>query len=162
LVAFLPELLPECSLETKMVLQQVLQEAQTKMFAEEEEENTRLHHPFLRKVIRLGLTRMSVEEKQRKIHGFQLPEETTGLTTFEKGVKLGQKLMELNTDRWEVMADFWAETMLYVAPSDSNAKAHIEQLVKGGEFVTHLWALLSNAGILKRAPHEQPFAPDNA
>jgi len=51
------------------------------------------------------------------------------------------------------MAEFWAGTILYVAPSD-NAEAHIEQLAKGGEFVTHLWAMLSNAGILKQATGE--------
>jgi hypothetical protein len=48
------------------------------------------------------------------------------------------------------MADFWTETILYIAPSE-NAAAHIEHLAKGGEFVTHLWALLANAGIYKRA-----------
>ncbi|TVU40331.1 hypothetical protein EJB05_13790, partial [Eragrostis curvula] len=39
--------------------------------------------------------------------------------------------------------------LLYVAPSD-NVKEHIEFLAKGGEFLTHLWALLSHAGILDR------------
>ena len=39
--------------------------------------------------------------------------------------------------------------MLYVAPSD-NVKEHIECLANGGEFITHLWALLTHAGILQR------------
>jgi hypothetical protein len=74
-------------------------------------------------------------------------------TTFCKGVKLARELETQLLDpclRWKLMAEFWAETMLYIAPSD-NAEAHIEHLAQGGEFVTHLWALLSNAGILKRA-----------
>jgi hypothetical protein len=44
--------------------------------------------------------------------------------------------------------------MLYVVPSD-NVKEHIEQLAKGGEFITHLWALLSHAGILERQENHQ-------
>jgi hypothetical protein len=48
-----------------------------------------------------------------------------------------------------VLADFWVEMLLYAAPSE-NVKEHIEQLAKGGEFITHLWALLSHAGINER------------
>ncbi|CAN6373331.1 unnamed protein product [Urochloa humidicola] len=51
--------------------------------------------------------------------------------------------------RWKVLADFWTEMLLYLAPSDS-VKEHIECLANGGEFLTHLWALLSHAGILDR------------
>ncbi|RLN34078.1 hypothetical protein C2845_PM03G23780 [Panicum miliaceum] len=47
------------------------------------------------------------------------------------------------------MAEFWVETILYVAPSE-NAKAHMERLARGGEFLTHIWALLAHAGILTR------------
>ncbi|XP_066334736.1 uncharacterized protein [Miscanthus floridulus] len=55
--------------------------------------------------------------------------------------------------RWRFIAEFWAETILYIAPSE-NTEAHIEHLAKGGEFITHLWAMLSNAGIAKRATGE--------
>ncbi|CAD6255462.1 unnamed protein product [Miscanthus lutarioriparius] len=48
------------------------------------------------------------------------------------------------TLRWKVLSDFWAEMMLYVSPSD-NARAHLEALAMGGEFITHLWALLTHA-----------------
>ncbi|CAL5079668.1 unnamed protein product [Urochloa decumbens] len=171
LVAFNPELLPDRGLETKMVLQQVLEEAQTKMSAEED--LTRIQQLLRKAKGLLGLTRMSMDDKLRKIQGFQISQDETSLTTFEKGIEVGQKLMlddrnsamSEGTGRWKLMADFWAETILYVAPSE-NAAAHIEQLVKGREFVTHLWALLSNAGILKRATTEEldppdPSAPDN-
>ncbi|XP_066334826.1 uncharacterized protein [Miscanthus floridulus] len=84
-----------------------------------------------------------------------LPHQREQQTTFQKGVELRRQLEMLNDDKlcWRVIAEFWAETILYVAPSD-NAEAHIEHLAKGGEFVTHLWALLSNAGILKLATGE--------
>jgi hypothetical protein len=163
LVAFLPELLPDRGLGTKMVLQQVIQEATIYM----EEDRTRLQQLFQRAKGLLGLTRMSMDEKVRKIQGFQLSQDVTSLTTFEEGIILGQKLMNgdnnatmsVDVDRWELMADFWVETLLFIAPSE-NAAAHIEQLVKGGEFVTHLWALLSNAGILNRTTTDELDAPD--
>jgi hypothetical protein len=77
-------------------------------------------------------------------------------TIFQSGVKLGKQLEEIQdvTQCWKVLADFWAEMMLYVVPSD-NVKEHIEQLAKGGEFITHLWALLSHAGILERQENHQ-------
>jgi len=76
--------------------------------------------------------------------------ESTEMTIFQMGVKLGKQLEEMEDGkRWKVLADFWAELLLYVAPSD-NVKEHIECLGNGGEFLTHLWALLSHAGILDR------------
>jgi hypothetical protein len=51
--------------------------------------------------------------------------------------------------RWKVLADFWAEFILFLAPS-SNVEIHAEKLAAGGEFMTHLWALLTHAGILER------------
>lgn len=66
----------------------------------------------------------------------------------ELGARLARQLMDIQpTLRWKVLSDFWAEMMLYVAPSD-DALAHLESLAKGGEFITHLWALLTHAGIL--------------
>lgn len=68
------------------------------------------------------------------------------------GARLARQLNEDVRDpavRWKVLADFWAEMMLYVAPSD-DARAHLAALAGGGEFVTHLWALLTHAGVLKR------------
>lgn len=38
--------------------------------------------------------------------------------------------------------------MLYVAPSDDTA-AHAKYLTTGGEFVTHVWVLVSHAGITR-------------
>jgi hypothetical protein len=71
-----------------------------------------------------------------------------------KGVQLASHLIEDIQEsalRWKVLSDFWAEMMLYVSPSD-DARAHLEALARGGEFITHLWALLTHAGILNRGP----------
>lgn len=131
LVAFLPELLPDRSLETKMVLQQVLQETETKMSTEED--RTRLQQLLQKAKGLLGLTRLSMAEKLRKIQGIRPSQDDTSLTTFEKGIKLGQKLMQGDSnatmsdvmDRWKVMADFWAETILYVGMSH-----HLTELLR--------------------------------
>lgn len=80
----------------------------------------------------------------------RLPESAAKMTIFPMGIKLGKQLEEMGDSAcWKVLADFWAEMLLYVAPSD-NVKEHMECLANGGEFLTHLWALLSHAGILDR------------
>ncbi|OEL20248.1 hypothetical protein BAE44_0018733, partial [Dichanthelium oligosanthes] len=56
--------------------------------------------------------------------------------------------------RWKVLADFWSEMILFVAPSD-NVRGHIERLTHGGEFITHLWALLTHAGIVEQQKEKQ-------
>ncbi|RLN43163.1 hypothetical protein C2845_PM01G48080 [Panicum miliaceum] len=82
-------------------------------------------------------------------------------TIFGSGIKLGKQLQDIPCDtwRWKVIADFWSEMMLYLAPSD-NIKGHIEQLAEGGEFITHLWALLYHAGIVKREDHHENRTED--
>ncbi|XP_044342940.1 uncharacterized protein [Triticum aestivum] len=77
--------------------------------------------------------------------------EATSAHLLSKGVRLGKLLesMENHMIRWELLADFWAEMLVYIAPSD-NVAGHIELLAEGGEFVTHIWVLLMHAGILER------------
>ncbi|KAF8010265.1 hypothetical protein BT93_J1029 [Corymbia citriodora subsp. variegata] len=71
------------------------------------------------------------------------------------GARLGVQLQKRDSERiWKILAEFWAELMLYVAPSD-DAKAHAEHMVMGGEFVTHLWTLVTHAGI-EREPPSKP------
>lgn len=86
--------------------------------------------------------------KMKNIEGTQ--EGDDPVTIFKKGVKLGKQLASMPDElqRWKVMGDFWAETIIYVAPSHSTAKQHMQHLENGGEFLTHIWALLSHAGIL--------------
>jgi hypothetical protein len=67
--------------------------------------------------------------------------------------------IENDDERWRVMAEFWVETIVYIAPSD-NAKAHMERLAQGGEFLTHVWALLTHAGILQRGKKKMETPED--
>ena len=82
-------------------------------------------------------------------------------TTINRGARLGKQMLDEIGEPgniWKFLADFWAETMLYVAPSE-DAGAHAEQLANGGEFVTHLWALLYHGGI-ERDEHSPANPPE--
>ncbi|RLN35656.1 hypothetical protein C2845_PM03G18170 [Panicum miliaceum] len=50
------------------------------------------------------------------------------------------------SDPWEVLALLWVQTLLYAAPY-GDTQAHLKRLSRGGEFITHLWALLYHLGI---------------
>jgi hypothetical protein len=71
---------------------------------------------------------------------------------LKNGVKLGKQLVETINDEemvWKLLADFWSEMILYVAPSN-NLKGHSEAIARGGELITLLWAMLFHAGIVSR------------
>jgi hypothetical protein len=125
LMAFVPELLPDHHLET------------TQWF-----DGTR------KSALNLLHEDRSPESKYTKMKNYDQQQDNTA---FALGIRLGKKLEEIADDgrRWNILADLWNEMILYIAPSD-NAKDHIQHLSNGGEFLTHLWALLTHAGILKR------------
>uniref|UniRef100_A0ACD5XIJ8 Uncharacterized protein n=1 Tax=Avena sativa TaxID=4498 RepID=A0ACD5XIJ8_AVESA len=129
LMAFLPELLPGSSADTKFTFKKVMEEA------------TMALHPA-------GPS--GQEDRDILVQVIDRPREgQENETIFFKGLTLGMELegIQGQVPIWKLMAEFWAETILYVAPSN-NVRGHIEQLANGGEFMTHLWALLSHAGIL--------------
>ncbi|XP_062186345.1 uncharacterized protein LOC133889939 [Phragmites australis] len=71
---------------------------------------------------------------------------------LKNGARLGKQLVELTEGEdtaWNLLADFWSQMILYVAPSD-NLKGHSEAIARGGELITLLWALLFHAGIVSR------------
>jgi hypothetical protein len=140
LMAFVPELLPDHQLETREMFHRTRKKA--------------LKHLRMEKTL---------EEKYAKLSNYvpppPQPDEnmTDGqaaaedVNVFEKGILLGKRLEGITDDgrRWKILADFWTEMILYIAPSN-NARDHIQHLANGGEFLTHLWALLTHAGILER------------
>ncbi|RCV38658.1 hypothetical protein SETIT_8G160200v2 [Setaria italica] len=142
LLAFAPNLLPDHSSVSESILDQSIDEAS--------------------KLLKEGKNK-KIKGKNKKIEGRCeiLMEINTddGCVRDEKklvakGVHLAKQLTDNIHDfttRWKVLSDFWAEMMLYVSPSD-DAREHLEVLAKGGEFITHLWALLTHAGVLKRGP----------
>ncbi|CAL4905031.1 unnamed protein product [Urochloa decumbens] len=88
-------------------------------------------------------------EQMKSLDGTEVGDNPT--TLLKKGVKLGKQLESMpdGAQRWKVMEEFWAETLVYVTPSHSTTKQHMMHLENGGEFLTHIWTLLSHAGILQ-------------
>ncbi|KAJ1255297.1 hypothetical protein BS78_K267400 [Paspalum vaginatum] len=84
----------------------------------------------------------------------QLLNDKSNHMVLKNGAKLGQQLVEETTidgeeTAWKLLAGFWSEMILYVAPSD-NLKGHKGAIARGGELITLLWALLNHAGIVSR------------
>nr|CAD1830988.1 unnamed protein product [Ananas comosus var. bracteatus] len=78
-------------------------------------------------------------------------------TAAERGAELGHQLVEGVWDErlvleewqvWKLLAELWTEIVVYIAPSD-DVKSHAQALAHGGEFITHIWALLTHGGILR-------------
>ncbi|KAG2639501.1 hypothetical protein PVAP13_2KG002756 [Panicum virgatum] len=134
LMAFAPELLPDEELDSRIIFEVVRCDAQN-IFPKE------VTLPEMYRMMRT----CNVQPSDERI--------------LIKGILLGRQLEEIRDGmNWKILADVWTEMVLYIAPSD-NAKSHIEHLANGGEFLTHLWALLLHAGILKREQHS--FDEDN-
>ncbi|KAI4964357.1 hypothetical protein ZWY2020_005897 [Hordeum vulgare] len=71
---------------------------------------------------------------------------------LKDGAKLGEQLVgwiEGEDEGWKVLAGFWCEMILYIAPSD-NLDGHAEAIARGGELLTLLWALLTHVGVVRR------------
>ncbi|WVZ59006.1 hypothetical protein U9M48_009216 [Paspalum notatum var. saurae] len=65
------------------------------------------------------------------------------------GAWLGRSLIETigNDDaRWKFLANVWADLLVHMAPS-WNIDGHRKCLATGGEFITHVWAILSHCGV---------------
>ncbi|CAM0953089.1 unnamed protein product [Alopecurus aequalis] len=132
LIAFAPDLLPGHSFETASKLDESIDEARDL------------------ESLRGGKT---IEEKCEILLSIS---DTNSNAVVIVGARLAKQLMEKIEDRklrWKVLSDFWAEMLVYVAPcDDAQVQAHLEALARGGEFITHLWALLTHAGVLDRDP----------
>ncbi|VAH54934.1 unnamed protein product [Triticum turgidum subsp. durum] len=97
-----------------------------------------------------GMSRPEVEYQQL----VELMSASQNHEVLKDGAKLGQELVELNQGETnmasELLASFWPEMMLYIAPSE-NIDGHSEAIARGGELITLIWALLAHLGIFSRA-----------
>nr|CAB3476670.1 unnamed protein product [Digitaria exilis] len=128
LVSSAPELLPEHSYDTRLLLDGVQSEA-----------------PEILKGCR---SRDSIYPK------LQVPADPPSVHRYilAEGKRLGDILrdhMPGTVSKWKFLAELWVELLLSVAPSD-NANGHVQKLADGGELITHLWALLAHAGVVEK------------
>jgi hypothetical protein len=64
----------------------------------------------------------------------------------QNGMALAKLLIRRPDEIWKTLALVWVQLLVYAAPY-GNAEAHMRRLSQGGEFITHLWALLYHLGI---------------
>jgi hypothetical protein len=143
LLAFAPNLLPDHSSMSETILDQSIVEAE-QLFKEARKEKIKGKNKKIEGRCEILMQIISTDD--------DCVRDQTRLVA--QGVQLARRLsvdIQDSTKRWKVLSDFWAEMMLFVSPSD-DARAHLEVLARGGEFITHLWALLTHAGVLKRGP----------
>lgn len=126
LVAFHPELLPVHHTVATTIFEKAIREAELHLKGETS--------PYGR------YTRLAEEQRKLSPQGVLEPASRLAGQLKQIDIKHGSSYC------WAMIADLWAQIMLHLAQS-GNATAHIEHLAKGGEFLTHLWALLSNEGI---------------
>ncbi|CAM0870675.1 unnamed protein product [Alopecurus aequalis] len=136
LIAFAPNLLPDHTSGSSLILTESIKEARDLL---------------------KGTWFMKSRCKKLTEIGAASDDNNMEVSLIELGARLARHLMDIQepTRRWKLLSDFWAEMTLYVAPSD-DALGHLEALAKGGEFITHLWALLTHAGILKQGLSQSP------
>uniref|UniRef100_A0A0D9XXI8 DUF4220 domain-containing protein n=1 Tax=Leersia perrieri TaxID=77586 RepID=A0A0D9XXI8_9ORYZ len=67
-----------------------------------------------------------------------------------------QGVTQSQTVKWNFLADLWVELLLSVAPSN-NVESHVQRLANGGELITHLWALLTHAGVVDKRVVTEAF-----
>ena len=72
-----------------------------------------------------------------------------GYAILTDGLNLGWYLVDQirsAKDRWNILENIWINMVLRIAIQD--ATGHTDCLAQGGEFLTHLWAMMSHATVL--------------
>ncbi|KAF0895821.1 hypothetical protein E2562_016554 [Oryza meyeriana var. granulata] len=101
-------------------------------------------------------TRLLLACKYNKLMGTAQPvtpgnvDEKSKMNRVQQGATLAKELISIKDDeaRWKILAEFWADLLVHIAPS-WNAADHKNNLESGGEFITLIWALLWHCGIKK-------------
>lgn len=131
-----PELLPDRFLVPKLVFQETVQHARSIMKGSDDSLEKRYHRLM-----------QEANDDQDKSN---TTEETRNVVRL--GAKLAKQLIHDDDKetpeslRWEILAGVWAELLVHIAPS-WNTAAHKRCFESGGEFITHIWALLWHCGI---------------
>ncbi|XP_040376928.1 uncharacterized protein LOC121053558 [Oryza brachyantha] len=88
-------------------------------------------------------------------------------SAMARGVRLGKQL-EQHASRsdgdfekvWTMLLDFWGRLLVVVAPRPSaGPEGHALALAQGGEFITHVWAMMTHAGVRVHRHHDYQSIP---
>lgn len=68
-------------------------------------------------------------------------------SNLEDGMKVGKLLQALSStqERWQLIANVWVDILVFAAAANKPTE-QLQQLILGGEFLTHLWLLLGHMG----------------
>ncbi|KAL5976809.1 hypothetical protein ACLOJK_021143 [Asimina triloba] len=135
LVAFVPALLPDPTDAAELVFDQAILDARELLGKCRDLGGV---YRELRKVGKKEVALTALGKKNRADGGVKAVEvgEFGEKVVVAMGAKLGMQLLsETRNDEkrlWKVLVDFWAEMMLFLAPSN-NVTAHAKSLANGGE-----------------------------
>ncbi|CAL4956789.1 unnamed protein product [Urochloa decumbens] len=132
LLAFQPDLIPDSTYTSLSLARGSLQNARD--YLAECKSNT----AKLEKLLKEGVSRKTDHAIRYISEGARVAIDLVDKHRFRNDEK-----------RWKVLARFWANMMLYIAPSD-RAVAHATKMATGGEFITIIWALLTHAHIVDK------------
>uniref|UniRef100_J3N9L7 USP domain-containing protein n=1 Tax=Oryza brachyantha TaxID=4533 RepID=J3N9L7_ORYBR len=149
-----PDLIPDSFLVPKMVFQETVRRARDDVLKDCDSLLKRYD-----KLIEEG--KKAIQDKNTVMNGEDV---------MQQGAMLGKLLIDNESKErcWELLAGLWADLLVHIAPT-WNAEAHQKYLGSGGEFITHIWALLWNCGIEKSilwpeddaSINSPPAAPDD-
>uniref|UniRef100_A0A0D9XK68 DUF4220 domain-containing protein n=1 Tax=Leersia perrieri TaxID=77586 RepID=A0A0D9XK68_9ORYZ len=98
-----------------------------------------------------SITTDANQDEQGSSTGKEANDAGKGRTLLKMGSVLGQKLIDATDGndelRWMFLEELWVGFVLHLAEFTKPSK-HKIYLSRGGDFMTHLWALLSHAGLL--------------
>lgn len=116
-----------------------------------------------RTLIREGEPRQDIVEDARGGNRNRRPETHPNMI-LEKAARLAWSLIHQFRDervRWKVLAEVWADILVHTAPS-WNAAAHKKCLATGGEFITHIWVILSHCNVRSSRRWPRQESPQDA
>jgi hypothetical protein len=130
LLAFVPDMLPDHSYKARQILDAIILDARARLGKTK------------------ALSRRCSEMLQLEASDNGKKVEAMSILSLRADLAR-QLLLENKRPRWDLLAGFWTDLVLFLAPSDK-PDVHADRLATGGEFMTHLWALLTHASIVDR------------
>ncbi|CAL5031957.1 unnamed protein product [Urochloa decumbens] len=147
-----PDLLPDRYLTAEDIFQSTINEASDVL------NGCDTLQSIYRTLIREGEPQQDIQDGNINIDG------KDPNMVLEKAARLAWSLIHQISDekvRWKVLAEVWADILVHTAPS-WNAAAHKKCLATGGEFVTHIWVILSHCNVQRSKRWRYQESPQDA